>query len=106
MIEQIEEQLQSSLTNDLMISIGGITLFVVMAGFITTTQAGFNSILSAILIVPAYLCGEGFYALALRRWPNLSAENSGFSLLRIAKGALAGTALLFAAIALFFALLP
>lgn len=105
MIEQAEEKIQPTLIDDVMIAAGGTLLLAIMAGFVGTTEAGFNSILSAILVVPAYFCAEGFYGLALRRWPNLSAENSGFSLLRIVKATAAGTALLFAAITLFFAVI-
>lgn len=94
----------SNPSSDLIIALGGILLLAVMSGFIVTTDAGFSSMLSAILIVPAYFSGEGAYNLAVRRWPHLSAETGGFCIWRVLKGALIGTLFLFAGIAVYFAL--
>jgi hypothetical protein len=89
--------------NHFMMVVGGAVLLLVIVGFIASLDYGFNSIMSASLAVPLYFIGEGSFNLAIRRWPTLSAENGGFSILRVFKGAVIGTLLFFAVMAVYFA---
>ena len=56
---------------------GGVALLIIFAGFITSLDSGFNSIVSSALAIPLYFIGEGSFNLAVSRWPNLSAETAG-----------------------------